>query len=220
MQDLILQAIKQYDEYEAECVAAEEARKKGSELAAENEREQMRQFLATLMPTELVQYADLADYRLEQARYWRSDDNSGTLVRVLVPECFPVMLRVYHSDGELRHEKEKWSNSGPYFLVPTIARVEATEYGDDGYYIRYDGREHFEDFMTALGYAAVRGVELIPLQQEIEKLKVEDAVAKDDEPLGELMIGTLSPQERIANALETIASIADSMLSHKIEYGI
>jgi hypothetical protein len=204
MNDLIKQAIEKYEAYEAAREAEQQARQQTDRQEAEKEVEEMCQFLGTLMPQGLVQYANLDGYRREYSSRFRSDSSNGVVVWVQPPDCFPVWIRVYHDGDKLRHEPERWSHSGPKFTVPTLASVRADEYGDEGYYIQFDGSEAFDDFATALGYAAVRGVELAPLKKEIEERKQADA---DPSLAGfeKVAAPVMSPQERIAIALENIA---------------
>lgn len=207
MDELIKQAIEKYDAHEAVREAEQEARQQADQKAAEQERAALREFLATLMPAELVQYAKLDNYRLAHAREFRTGDSNGTVVTVRPPECFPIELRVYADrHGNFEHEKEKWAryDDGPYFFVRSKPEIVQDEFGDEGFFIDFRGAEPFEDFMTALGYAAVRGPDLYGLQEELEQLKEADALEEARPDLA-AEPEELTRMERMVIALENIA---------------
>jgi hypothetical protein len=72
MNDLIKQAIEKYEAYEAAREAEQQARQQTDRQEAEKEVEEMCQFLGTLMPQGLVQYANLDGYRREYSSRFRS----------------------------------------------------------------------------------------------------------------------------------------------------
>lgn len=186
---------------------AAEAQKQAAQI--EQERAEVRAWLCTIMPEALVGCVDLAEYSHQAAsRNSSKDDRQGVWLTIFLPDAFPIHFDVYRNGaGLFRLVNEPYISRDELlrFAVPESAQVKREE-GQS--YISYSNwtRRNHADWQTAVGQALALWAEhgeRLTAELNVPVIEPEQEPAPAPKPK--------TTEERIADALEHIASALDNL---------